>query len=56
MLACTVGEVPNAALGDTILEMGFDATKGELLPSVVACLLEGVVLEAPIVAVIVLDL
>ena len=43
LLACFVGEVPNAALGNTILETGFDATKGELLPSVVACLFEGIV-------------
>ena len=37
------------------MEVGVDATKGKLLTSVVACLLEGVVGEAPIVAVIVLD-
>ncbi len=35
--------------------MGVYATEGKLLAYVVACLLEGVVGEAPIVAVIVLD-
>ena len=43
LLACALGEVANAALGDTILEVGVDAAKGKLLTSVVACLLEGVV-------------
>ena len=43
LLACALGEVANAALGDTILEMGIDAAKGEWLTSVVACLFEGVV-------------
>ena len=55
LLACALGEVVNAALRDTILEVGVDATKGKLLSSVVTCLFEGVVGEAPIVAVIVLD-
>ena len=43
LLACALRVVANAALGDTILEMRVDAAKGELLTSVVACLLEGVV-------------
>ncbi len=55
LLACALREVTNAALGDTILEVGIDATKGKLLLSVVACLFEDVAQEAPIVAVIVLD-
>ena len=55
LLACALGEVVNAALRDTILEVGVDATKGKLLSSVVTCLFEGVVGEVPIVAVIVLD-
>ncbi len=42
-------------LGDAILEVGIDAAKGELLSCVVAGLLEGVVVEAPVVAVVVLD-
>ncbi len=36
--------------------MGIDPTEGELLPCVVACLLEGIVMEASIVAVIMEDL
>ena len=55
LLVCALGEIANAALGNTILEVGVDATKGKLLTSLVACLLEGVVCEAPIVAMIVLD-
>ena len=43
LLACALGEVPNAALGNTILEMGIDTAKGELLTSIMACLLEGAV-------------
>jgi hypothetical protein len=43
LLACALGEVANAALGDTILEVGVDAAKGKLLTSIVACLLEGIV-------------
>jgi hypothetical protein len=44
----------NAALGNAILEVGVYATEGKLLACVVACLLEGVVGEASVVAVIVL--
>ena len=43
LLACALDEVANAAIGDTILEVGIDATKGKLLTSVLTCLLEGVV-------------
>jgi hypothetical protein len=42
-------------LGNAILEVGVYATEGKLLACVVACLLEGIVGEAPIVAVVVLD-
>ena len=42
LLACTLGEVAYAALGDTILEVGVDATKGKLLSSIVTCLFEGI--------------
>jgi hypothetical protein len=42
----------DGTLGDAILEMGIYPTEGELLPCVVACLLEGVVVEASIVAVV----
>ena len=37
------------------MEVGVYATEGKLLACVVACLLEGIVGEAPIVAVVVLD-
>ena len=43
LLARALGEVVNAAPGDTILEVGVDTTKGKLLTSIAACLLEGVV-------------
>jgi hypothetical protein len=55
LLASTLGEVVDGVLGDAILEVGIDAAKGELLSCVVAGLLEGIVLEAPVVAVVVLD-
>ena len=31
LLACTLREVTNAVFGDTVLEVGVDATKGKLL-------------------------
>ena len=37
------------------LEVGVDATKGETLAAIVASFLEGVVVETPVVAVVVLD-
>jgi hypothetical protein len=40
LLACALREVVDGALGDAILEVGVDATEGELLSSVVAGLLE----------------
>jgi len=43
-------------LGDAVLKMGIHAADGELLLSIVAGLLEGVVVEAPVVAVVVGDL
>jgi hypothetical protein len=56
LLACTFREVADGVLGDAILEVGIDAAEGELLVSVVAGLLEGVVVEAPVVAVVGLGL
>ncbi len=56
LLASAFGEVADGALGNAILEVGIDAAEGELLSHVVASLLEGVVEEATIVAVVVLDL
>jgi hypothetical protein len=52
LLACALGEVADRALGDPILEMGVHATKGELLAALLARLLEGVVRESSVVAVI----
>jgi hypothetical protein len=48
-------EVADGALGDAILEVGIDATEGELLSRIVAGLLEGAVEELTVVAVVVLD-
>ena len=56
LLACALREIADRALGDAILEVGIDAAEGELLSGVVAGLLEGVVIESPIVAVVMLDL
>jgi hypothetical protein len=39
-------------LGNALLEVGVYPTKGELLSCIAACLLEGVVMKAPIVAVV----
>ncbi len=43
-------------LGDAILKVGIDSTEGELLPCIVACLSEGVIVEMSIVAVVMEDL
>ena len=56
LLARALREIADGALGNAILEVGIHATEGELLSRVVAGLLEGVVLEAPVVAVVVEDL
>jgi hypothetical protein len=56
LLASAFGEVADGALVNAILEVGTDAAEGELLSHVVAGLLEGVVEEATVVAVVVLDL
>ncbi len=55
MLACALGEVADGALGDAILEVGIDATEGELLVRVVTGLFECAVGELTIVAVVMLD-
>ena len=55
LLACALREIADRALGDAILEVGIDAAEGELLSGVVAGLLEGVVIESPVVAVVMLD-
>ncbi len=55
LLASALGEVVYRALGDAILEVGIDAAEGELLSCDVAGLLEDVVVEVPVVAVVILD-
>ncbi len=55
-LASAFGEVADGALGDAILESGIDAAEGKLMLRIVAGLLEGIVKEATVVAVVVLDL
>jgi hypothetical protein len=56
LLLCSFQKVPDGLLGNAILKVGIDSTEGELLPCIMACLLEGVVLEASVVAVIMQDL
>jgi hypothetical protein len=53
LLLCAYQEVPDGSLGDAILEVGIYPTEGELLPCFVACLSEGIVMEASIVAMVV---
>ncbi len=45
-------EVSDGSLGDVILKVGIDSTEDELFHCIVTCLLEGVVMEASVVAVI----
>jgi hypothetical protein len=56
LLVHALREVANGPLGDAILKMSIDAAEGELLSGVVAGLPEGVVIESPIVAVVMLYL
>jgi len=56
LLAHALREIADGALGDAILKVGIHAAEGELLSRVVAGLLEGIVMEAPIVTVVVEDL
>ncbi len=55
LLPCTFREVLDRLLGNAILKVGIYPTKGESPSCVMACLLEGVVLEASVVAVVVQD-
>jgi hypothetical protein len=43
-------------LGNAILKVGIDSTEGELLPCIVACLSEGIVVEMSVIAVVMEDL
>ncbi len=56
LFPCAFQEVPDGLLGNAILKVGADPTEGETLPCILACLLEGIVVEASIVAVIMEDL
>ncbi len=56
LLPCTFQEVPDGLLGNAIWKVGIDPTEGELFLCIMACLLEGVVIEVSIVAVIMEDL
>ena len=56
LLVRALREIADGALDDAILEVGIHAAEGELLSRVVAGLLEGIVVEAPVVAVVVEDL
>jgi hypothetical protein len=53
LLECTFWEVLEGLLGNIILEVGVYPTKGELLPCVMICLSEGVVVKASVFAVVV---
>ncbi len=55
LLACTLQEVLDGLLGNAILEVGVYPTKGELLPCIMACLLEDIVVKASNFAVVVPD-
>ncbi len=55
LLTSALTEVANCTLGISILEMGVDAAEGKTLAAVVACLLEGIVVEAAVATVVVLD-
>ncbi len=55
LLARTLQEVMDGLLGNAILEVGIYPTKRKLLSHIVAYLSEGVVMEAPIVAVVLHD-
>ncbi len=53
LLPCAFREVSDGSLGDAILEVGIYPTEGELLPCLMACLLEGIVVKASVVTMIV---
>jgi hypothetical protein len=53
LLSCAFQEVLDGLFGNAILEVGIYPTEGELLPCFMACLLEGVVVKASVVAMIV---
>ncbi len=56
LLACIFREVANGSLSNAILRVCIYPTKGELLSCIMACLVEGAVVELPIVVVLVKNL
>jgi hypothetical protein len=52
---CRLGDIPNGSLGDAILEMGVDTTKGKCLLVCIAVLLECIVCKSPVVGMVVFD-
>ncbi len=55
LLARALQEIADGVLGDAVLEMGINATEGELLEHFMARLLECIVGESTVVAVIMLN-
>jgi hypothetical protein len=55
LLSCAFQEALDGLLGDVVLEVAIYPTEGELLPCFVVCLLEGIVVEASVVAMVVQD-
>jgi hypothetical protein len=53
LLPCALREVLDGSFGNAIMEVGIYPKEGELLPCFVACLLEGIVMEASTVAMVV---
>jgi hypothetical protein len=53
LLPCAFREISDGLLGDAVLEVGIYPTEGELLPCLMACLSEGVVVKASVVTMIV---
>jgi hypothetical protein len=55
LFPCTLAEIADSLLHDAVLEVGIDTTKGKSLSLCAATVLEGVVHEASIIAVVVED-
>jgi hypothetical protein len=62
MVVCVAGPMDahnnqtDGSLGDAILKVGIDSTEGELLPCIMACLSESIVVEMSVVTVVMEDL
>ena len=55
LLLDALGEVSNCTLGNPILEMGVDPTKGESLAALLTCLSKSIVRKTTIIAMIMFD-